>query len=252
MIQIKNAYQYLIYFGFILVFCLVLNPFVFLGRGTFIIESIIVAVAIFSLKLAIEFVFKKMWVDTKSELTLILPFALSPIIIGVISYFVFLSDSTNFFIYITTFVIIAFIPIITVFLNNLFVDLSNKIVLIGEQGSEINEGPLLKMSNDAGKSIFEVQLNKVICYEANDNYVLTYFFDSNDTISKSMERISLKKIENEVDALSSDFCRVHKSFLVNKGFITDINGKSQSYKLKLKSFHKEVPVSRNFDINQLN
>jgi len=107
------------------------------------------------------------------------------------------------------------------------------------------------MKNDAGKTLLEVDTDKIICFEANDNYVITYYLDTDLVLNKSMERISLKRIQETLGEGNQHFFRVHKSFIVNKSFVEAINGKSQAFKIKLTFIDSPLPVSRSFDITQI-
>lgn len=107
------------------------------------------------------------------------------------------------------------------------------------------------LRNKSGKEIFSEPLDSILLFEANDNYTNIYFSIGEGKFKKHMERLSLKKIEELLDAYSKPFYRVHKSFIVNPEFLTEIKGRSQAYKLKLEKVEKLIPVSRNFDIDQL-
>ena len=96
----------------------------------------------------------------------------------------------------------------------------------------------------------KVPVKQVICFEANDNYVVTYFLDKEGKLKKSMERISLKKIDEILDSIHIDyFSRVHKSYLINHLMIEEIKGKAQAQKIKLKNLEILIPVSRSFDLS---
>ncbi len=110
---------------------------------------------------------------------------------------------------------------------------------------------LFELINESGKLVISIPGNKIICFEANDNYVITYFLDQNNELKKSMDRASLKMIENQVLASKLSFIRVHKSFLINPMYVERILGRSQSYKLKLHFIQEPVSVSRSFDISQI-
>ena len=109
----------------------------------------------------------------------------------------------------------------------------------------------LTLRNKSGKEIFSKPLTSVLLFEANDNYTNIYFTDKEGSLKKHMERLSLKKIEELIDIYSKPFFRVHKSFIVNPSCIKEITGRSQAYKLKITMSDKVIPVSRNFDIDQL-
>lgn len=118
-----------------------------------------------------------------------------------------------------------------------------------ESQTEMDEA--LTLRNKSGKVIFSSDFKCILFFEANDNYVYINYLSSDDTVKKHMERLSLKKIEALIDEYSKPFYRVHKSFIVNPEFLTEIKGRSQAYKLKLEKVEKPIPVSRNFDIDQL-
>lgn len=102
-------------------------------------------------------------------------------------------------------------------------------------------------SND--KIILEVEPKDLIFVESNDNYVIIYYVE-NEIVQKIMERLSLKKIEEQLSSYSS-FLRVHKSYIVNRASIEKVNGKSQAYRLKLYQVENEIPVSRTFNLTDL-
>lgn len=113
------------------------------------------------------------------------------------------------------------------------------------------EVEFFSLRNKSGKEIFSKPLNSILFFEANDNYTNIYFKDNDGSLKKHMERLSLKKIEELIDTYSKAFFRVHKSFIINPGYLKEITGRAQAYKLKIKSSDKMIPVSRNFDIELL-
>lgn len=111
--------------------------------------------------------------------------------------------------------------------------------------------PMFILRNDADKVLLEVPMNRIICFEANDNYVIIHYLSKDDKKQKSMERVSMKNIEELIAEQNIHFHRVHKSHIVNKQFVESISGKSQSYKIKMQHVDDLIPVSRAFDIEQL-
>lgn len=118
-----------------------------------------------------------------------------------------------------------------------------------EQSSE--KAPKFKLENDKGKIRIELIVDQILCFEANDNYVVIYHLDESNSVQKSMQRISLKKVEQILRELNVTFKRVHKSYLINPSHIEKVGGKAQAYRVRLKHFDKEVPVSRNFQISDI-
>ena len=75
-------------------------------------------------------------------------------------------------------------------------------------------------------------------------------FNHSRGANDSMERISLKRIDEIVDNLGVDhFSRVHKSYLINHLMIEEIKGKAQAQKIKLMNLEILIPVSRTFDLS---
>jgi len=110
--------------------------------------------------------------------------------------------------------------------------------------------PMFQLKNHSGKELLNVETNKIIAFEANDNYVITYYLSEQKVLQKSMERASLKKVEEIIDE-HQGFYRVHKSYIINKTYVDSITGKSQAYRIKMNYIENAVPVSRNFDISKI-
>jgi hypothetical protein len=193
----------------------------------------------------------------KNKIILASSFLLSGIFAGSIISLVCNESLSNYFIFVTAFIVSSFLPTVMTLLIFLFKEAEEKIsslskvsVKTDELSSEI-EDKIFHLENDNGKLLIEVKIKNIICFEANDNYVITYFLDKNEQLKKSMERISLKKIEDMLIKEDVYFKRVHKSFLINSSYISEVKGKSQAYKVELLHFDNLVPVSRSYDVNQL-
>ncbi|GAB5419319.1 MAG: hypothetical protein Crog4KO_27480 [Crocinitomicaceae bacterium] len=106
------------------------------------------------------------------------------------------------------------------------------------------------LKSETGKTLLNVSTDKIVGFEANDNYVITYYLSNTDELKKSMERASLKKVEELLDS-HPNFFRVHKSHIINKKYVQSIEGKSQAYKIRLQLLEATIPVSRSFDIKRI-
>lgn len=183
---------------------------------------------------------------------------------------ILVGDSLNvYLVLISSFVIPSLLPTLFVFLSSLF--LGNKSETKEEDEGEVkelsghqNEKEIIQdqiieetnidfvLTNENGKVLLDVKTNKIICFEANDNYAVTYYLNDKDEVKKSMERISLKKIEDILKRISaSSFERVHKSYLINTKYVEEITGKAQAYKLEMSRLQFKIPVSRSFKISVL-
>jgi DNA-binding LytR/AlgR family response regulator len=164
----------------------------------------------------------------------------------------FSADPKTSFMFIYGFLVISIPLVAFTILWIIYEDIKHKIKISGKTAEiETEQEPLFKLTNDKGKTLVEVNLKDVVCFEANDNYVVIYHLNASDELEKSMQRISLKKVENLIQEIPIDFKRVHKSYLINPTHIDKIDGKAQAYRIQMKHFDKEVPVSRNFKISDI-
>jgi len=180
---------------------------------------------------------------------LLFGFIFSPILAALLAFY-WLGATSQLFLFISSFIFLSVPPVAASILFSVFDELKHKIHIIGsKENTELEEVPSLKLTNDQGKVFLEVPLDRVLCFEANDNYVITHYLSTDNETLKSMDRISLKKIVETVETLPVAFERVHKSFLINPKFVREIKGRSQAYKILLNHHEDEIPVSRNFDIS---
>lgn len=166
----------------------------------------------------------------------------------------FFAQETNYLIVYSSAFLVLPLPImafrVLLFFSNELNERINVSTII--ESKESVEEPKLQLVNEAGKILLSIVPSKIICFEANDNYVVTYYLSAEHELKKSMERISLKKIEEILEGLDHEFYRVHKSFIVNPNFVEKISGRSQAYKLNISYLDSPIPVSRKFDISVFN
>jgi hypothetical protein len=173
---------------------------------------------------------------------------------------------------ISSFVIPSLFPAIGYFLISLFKENLAEVEVVNSVSNSISSSTVINavenfhqpikekqkdeiqfvLENENGKELLNVPVKSILCFEANDNYVVTYFIDKQDKLKKSMERVSLKKIEEIILKLNiNNFSRVHKSYLINRDEVEEIRGKAQAHKVKLNNLEILVPVSRSFQISLL-
>lgn len=214
---------------------------------------------VFSLSefISIFFLFKSTKDKAINKILFSISFLFSGLVGGVLLFLFFSSNFNHFFLFIASFIIASFLPTLIFFLYFIFKETQEKFhafgkVLLKNDLNSLEENEkLFHIENANGKILLEVPIKKIICFEANDNYVVTYFLKNDTETAKSMERISLKKIEEMLNIEEVKFNRVHKSYLINPEYIDEVKGRAQAYKIKLKFFNSLVPVSRSYNINSV-
>lgn len=209
----------------------------------------------------------------------ILPFITSSILSGILIWLIFNGEGSILGISILSFFVPTIIPITQILFKDLLLEkqvttstlssipvnpekqqheesvqhFSASSETIQSNSTPIKEEPKaidFILENENGKILLKVPLESILCFEANDNYVVTYYLGNNNQVKKSMERFSLKKIEEILENIKApNFLRVHKSYLVHKIYVEEIKGKSQAHKLKMEHLDIMVPVSRSFQIS---
>ena len=242
-IAVKRAFLFSIYELIMIVFFNVISFFDSTYSVLLIAISSFLAIFIFQFLLLTLIESAKLELSFRNLLSLT-SYLFSTLIASLLCWFIF-SDNHNFILIILPgFVIPSFLPAVGFFLLSLFkenLDLDTV---------KIAKDIYFTLENEGGKILLKVPVAKLICFEANDNYVVTYYLDREEKLKKSMERISLKKIDEILEGLGVDhFSRVHKSYLINQLMIEEIKGKAQAQKIKLINLDILVPVSRSFDVS---
>lgn len=159
-----------------------------------------------------------------------------------------IDDATLFY----ELLIITIIPLVLIlwYLEIQLFNLNYRSIVITDNENAKSEKLEVKIVSDSKKSELNLELNNLILVEAQDNYCKIFFESQEGTIQKTLFRMSLKKMNDQILDLDN-IHRCHRSYLVNKNKILDIAGRSQNYKIHLKGIDKSIPVSRNFDIELL-
>jgi len=113
------------------------------------------------------------------------------------------------------------------------------------------EEKLIKIEDESasGKELV-VELSNFLYASSSNNYSEVYYKIGQE-VKKDLLRLSLKKLADQV-ASHTEIIRCHKSYLVNKGNITSIDGNARSLVLTIAGVSDEIPVSRSFDRSLLN
>lgn len=183
-------------------------------------------------------------------------FVLSSFISAGTLWIILSTGKGHFLVFASAFLITALLPVLLSILLFILQDAETRISAsvisndLQETGSAHHVRTFV-LENETGKQILKVTTDRLICFEANDNYVITYYLDKQGELKKSMDRVSLKKIDDILHQSGIQFERVHKSYIVNPEYIQSVKGKAQAYKLQLRYFDALIPVSRSYDVNAI-
>ena len=108
-----------------------------------------------------------------------------------------------------------------------------------------------KYITDNNLSIFDetdhfrlsIQINSLIMFESEDNYVKVYYEENNIT-KKDMIRITMQRIEELSTNLP--YVRCHRRYIINRDKIIAIKKEGRLYKVSLKGINESIPVSRSY------
>ena len=232
---------------------LTLNPFVFLSsHNPWITYPSIIAVTFIGIWGLIKF-FERPTPSALGHLIFIgSVFALS-LVSGTLIWLVNGTNESDTFLYFYSFLIVPILPVSIYILWLMYFDLSKRVSVSTEhqQTPDNSVQKLFRITNNKDQVILESPIERIIAFEANDNYVNTYHLLDDGSVDRVMYRISLKKITELLSQIDSEFLRVHKSYLINPQFIEKIKGKSQAYRIELTHLSTDIPVSRTFDVSSI-
>jgi len=125
--------------------------------------------------------------------------------------------------------------------------------LLSKQVTDVDKAlqdKLLQIKVESSSDSFEFLLSQLLLIEASDNYC-TFYLLVNDTVQKSMQRVSLKSVSEQLSN-EEEVIRCHRSYMVNLNYFQKIQGNAKGYRMKLLHLDFEVPVSRNTEKSLLN
>ncbi len=91
---------------------------------------------------------------------------------------------------------------------------------------------------------FHLNIQNFVFAKSQGNYVEVWIVDTSVT-KPILKRMKLKDLET-VFVPYKNIIRTHRSYLLNKDFIENVNGNAQGYKIQLKNSKELIPVSRNY------
>ncbi|WP_299133912.1 LytTR family DNA-binding domain-containing protein [uncultured Tenacibaculum sp.] len=102
---------------------------------------------------------------------------------------------------------------------------------------------IISIKNSMSEDCFELKIKDFLFAKVESNYTEVYTFSTNK-IHKTLIRVTLKDLEEQLKLVSHNIFKTHRSYLVNLNKINSISGNAQGYELVLKNSSLKVPVSR--------
>lgn len=119
-----------------------------------------------------------------------------------------------------------------------------------ERPQEEDNTKILQIVPETSKSKpLEIPAADFIFAESDNNYVTVHFEDNGET-KRELIRLSIKRLAEQIGE-SKEIIRCHRSYLVNKNRIKDVEGNARSLSVKLEGVDEDIPVSRSFPKAQL-
>ncbi|MBN1398012.1 MAG: LytTR family transcriptional regulator [Bacteroidetes bacterium] len=105
-----------------------------------------------------------------------------------------------------------------------------------------NNKVVLHESNGKYAKVFN---NQELCFiKSAGNYVEVYS-NKNGIIKPTLLRNSFKNIGSQVTT-SGTIIKCHRTYMVNTSMVVSVEGNSQGYKVRIKDYELEIPVSRSY------
>lgn len=229
-----------------IIVCYFFNPFTLASQNN-TPNLLIIGIGILSFTIALAILRVTLNRDKQTSALYFSVFVLSLVIPGLITWFFIDAQIEYFILYISAFFIASIPPTVLLLIWAVIPRFLNH----GNTPIPEEKIEYFEIRNSKNRLVFRVNLDEIIQFEANDNYCVTHFLDDEENYKKSMDRISLKAVNDQISSKSESFFRVHKSHIINTKYLDKIGGKAQAHRLTLKYTESEVPVSRSFDINLL-
>jgi hypothetical protein len=86
---------------------------------------------------------------------------------------------------------------------------------------------------------------KDFVFATSDNNYSTIYFKEEGKLDNQLLRLTFKNLEEQLIEFSK-IIRCHKSYMVNKNYISEVKGNARSLMLKVELYDKMIPVSRSF------
>ena len=114
----------------------------------------------------------------------------------------------------------------------------------GFNKSIANEEEIISLTSEKSNNTIDFDINKLVYISSEGNYA-SFFIDDNKGLKEVIFRITLSKIEEELNTYKH-IVRCHKSYIINTKYISEYSGNARGYLIKTDKTNFDIPVSRRF------
>lgn len=122
--------------------------------------------------------------------------------------------------------------------------------LLSKRTSKKHQRTEITITPETTKSSNLVIDYKDFVFATSDNNYSTIYFQDQGKLDKQLLRLTFKNLENQLTEFSN-IIRCHKSYMVNKKYISEVKGNARSLMLKVDLHDEMIPVSRSFPKEEL-
>jgi hypothetical protein len=129
------------------------------------------------------------------------------------------------------------------------------LLLFLQQQLEVVEELKLKVSRSSttdnvtlfdenNKIVMSLPLHRISYFKSEDNYILLYYYNSENQFKKELIRTNLKKLEQDLNRPC--FVRIHRSYMINSQNLRSAIKTSRGYQVKMDDHDQFIPVSATY------
>lgn len=119
----------------------------------------------------------------------------------------------------------------------------NKSISTKEEQPQQQMSSLISIEGEGKNESLSLNPNDILFIKSQSNYCQITYLEG-EKVQKSLIRISLTKLFNQLKTSNSEIEKVHRSYLVNLTKVKNVTGNAQGYKLHFDQTESVVPVSR--------
>ena len=100
------------------------------------------------------------------------------------------------------------------------------------------------LTDENNKVVMNLPLRSISYFKSEDNYILLYYYTSDNQFKKELIRTNLKKLEQDLNLPC--FIRIHRSYMINSQNLRSAIKTPQGYQVKMDDRDDFIPVSATY------